>query len=252
MRGTDARTGKPLSGLAHLRQSIRDILTTPLGSRVMRRNYGSRLFDLVDNPLNEQTLVEIFAATAEALIQWEPRIRVTRVQARSVNGLITGTGKTGTVTNTTPVPGPIIAMRFVKEAPAAKYSGDMTAVPPGDQIKWSSNGSAIQPDPLSGPAEWWRLQSEEDGWSVYQDVLTFPEEGDPFYTNGGSWGGTGGTSPELADWGEGIRVEAIRAPAPPIVSLSQAPPSLGHIEIDLEGIYLPTGQPVFLDGIVLK
>jgi len=68
MRGTDAKTGKPLSGVAHLRQSIRDILTTPLGSRVMRRNYGSRLFDLVDNPLNDQTLVEIFAATAEALI----------------------------------------------------------------------------------------------------------------------------------------------------------------------------------------
>jgi phage baseplate assembly protein W len=89
MRGTDARTGKPTSGLAHLRQSIRDILTTPLGSRIMRRNYGSRLFDLVDNPLNETTLVEIFAATAEALQQWEPRLRITRVQARSINGVST-------------------------------------------------------------------------------------------------------------------------------------------------------------------
>jgi phage baseplate assembly protein W len=89
MRGTDARTGKPISGLAHLRQSIRDILTTPLGSRIMRRNYGSRLFDLVDNPLNETTLVEIFAATAEALQQWEPRLRITRVQARSINGVST-------------------------------------------------------------------------------------------------------------------------------------------------------------------
>ncbi len=83
MRGTDSTTGKALSGVAHLRQSIRDILTTPLGSRVMRREYGSRLFDLVDNPLNEVTLVEIFAATAEALIRWEPRLRVQRVQARS-------------------------------------------------------------------------------------------------------------------------------------------------------------------------
>ena len=86
MRGTDAKTGKPLSGLAHLRQSIKDILTTPLGSRVMRRNYGSRLFDLVDNPLNEETIINIFAATAEALQQWEPRIRVLRVQAREVLG----------------------------------------------------------------------------------------------------------------------------------------------------------------------
>jgi phage baseplate assembly protein W len=85
MRGTDATTGKPLSGLDHLRQSIRDILTTPLGSRVMRREYGSRLFDLVDNPLNDATIIELFAATAEALLRWEPRIKVQRVQARSTS-----------------------------------------------------------------------------------------------------------------------------------------------------------------------
>ena len=84
MRGTSAITGKTLDGLAHLRQSIRDILTTPVGSRVMRREYGSRLFDLVDNPLNDQTLVEIFAATAEAILRWEPRLRVTRVQAQAL------------------------------------------------------------------------------------------------------------------------------------------------------------------------
>lgn len=84
MRGTDATTGKRLSGIEHLRQSIRDILTTPLGSRVMRREYGSRLFDLIDNPLNEVTLVEIFAATAEALMTWEPRLKVLRVQAASL------------------------------------------------------------------------------------------------------------------------------------------------------------------------
>ncbi len=84
MRGTDARTGKPLSGINHLRQSIRDILTTPLGSRVMRRDYGSRLFDLLDNPLNDVTIVEIYAATAEALMTWEPRIQVQRVQVSSL------------------------------------------------------------------------------------------------------------------------------------------------------------------------
>ena len=84
----DSTTGKPLEGLAHLRQSVRDILTTPLGSRVMRRNYGSRLFDLIDAPLNAATLVEIYAATAEALVRWEPRLRIQQVQARSV-----GTGK---------------------------------------------------------------------------------------------------------------------------------------------------------------
>lgn len=84
MRGIQSTTGKALSGLDHLRQSIRDILTTPLGSRVMLRDYGSRLFDLVDAPINRQTIVDIYAATVEALAKWEPRIAVSRVFATSV------------------------------------------------------------------------------------------------------------------------------------------------------------------------
>lgn len=79
MRGTNATTGKPLSGLDHLRQSIRDILTTPVGSRVMRRDYGSRLFQLVDSPVNRRTIVDIYAATIEALLRWEPRVTPRRV-----------------------------------------------------------------------------------------------------------------------------------------------------------------------------
>jgi phage baseplate assembly protein W len=77
----DSSSGKGLAGLDHLRQSVRDILTTPLGSRVMRREYGSRLFSLVDAPINQSTLVEIYAATATALRRWEPRIAVESVSA---------------------------------------------------------------------------------------------------------------------------------------------------------------------------
>lgn len=83
MDGIDASTGKRLGGLAHLRQSLRDILTTPLGSRVMRREYGSRLFQLVDAPLNRSTLVDLYAATAEAIERWEPRFQLTLVRAVS-------------------------------------------------------------------------------------------------------------------------------------------------------------------------
>lgn len=83
MNGIDATTGKRLSGLDHLRQSIRDILRTPIGSRVMRRDYGSRLFQLIDAPMNRSTLLDLYAATAEALATWEPRIRVDMVQATS-------------------------------------------------------------------------------------------------------------------------------------------------------------------------
>lgn len=63
----NAQTGKPLEGIEHLKQSVRDILTTPIGSRVMRRDYGSRLFELIDNPTNPETVAEIIAASAEAL-----------------------------------------------------------------------------------------------------------------------------------------------------------------------------------------
>ena len=84
MNGIDATNGKSLSGLDHLRQSIIDILTTPIGTRVMRREYGSRLFDLVDAPMNRATIVEIYAAAAEALQRWEPRFKLERIQAVSV------------------------------------------------------------------------------------------------------------------------------------------------------------------------
>ena len=43
-------TGQRLEPLAHLRQSIGDILSTPIGSRVMRREYGSLVPALIDKP----------------------------------------------------------------------------------------------------------------------------------------------------------------------------------------------------------
>jgi len=82
--GADRFTGKPLSGLAHLRQSVTDILTTPIGSRVMRREYGSQLFAFVDSPVNAAQIVRIIAATAAALIKWEPRLSLDRVVVESV------------------------------------------------------------------------------------------------------------------------------------------------------------------------
>jgi hypothetical protein len=78
--GMAAATGRPLGDIDHIRQSVRDILTTPIGSRLMRREYGSLLPDLVDQPLNGATLLRAYAATVMALVRWEPRLRITRVQ----------------------------------------------------------------------------------------------------------------------------------------------------------------------------
>ncbi|MCC5882478.1 MAG: GPW/gp25 family protein [Halomonas sp.] len=84
MTGMNASTGRALTDLAHIRQSVRDILTTPIGSRVMRRDYGSLLPELIDAPLNDATLLQAYAASIMAIIRWEPRIRVTAIR-RSVS-----------------------------------------------------------------------------------------------------------------------------------------------------------------------
>lgn len=85
MSGMNRLTGRPIDGIEHLAQSIADILGTPLGSRVERRTYGSLWFRLIDQPDNASTRVRLYSATAGALMKWEPRIRLSRVQ------LLTGT-----------------------------------------------------------------------------------------------------------------------------------------------------------------
>lgn len=80
MIGIDANTGKRLDGTAHLVQSIGDILFTPIGTRVGRRDYGSLLLELIDKAMNAAGKLRLVAAIADALRRWEPRIRLTRVR----------------------------------------------------------------------------------------------------------------------------------------------------------------------------
>ncbi len=80
MTGMSRTTGLAIADLEHLRQSIADILTTPLGSRLMRRDYGSLLPELIDQPLHGVTVTRLYAASAAALMRWEPRLRLSRVQ----------------------------------------------------------------------------------------------------------------------------------------------------------------------------
>lgn len=80
MPGMNDRTGRRLAGLEHIRQSVADILTTPIGTRVMRREYGSLLPELIDRPLNDALLLQAYSAVVIALLRWEPRIRITAVR----------------------------------------------------------------------------------------------------------------------------------------------------------------------------
>jgi phage baseplate assembly protein W len=85
MTGMDRASGKPLADLLHLRQSITDILSTPIGSRIMRREYGSRLFKRIDAPITGELIAEIYADVVEALFNYEPRFEATNVTVVSMD-----------------------------------------------------------------------------------------------------------------------------------------------------------------------
>lgn len=79
MAGMSRTAGTALDGLDHITQSVRDILGTMIGTRVGRRDYGSLLPELIDQPMNGANILRLYAATAVALARWENRIRLKRI-----------------------------------------------------------------------------------------------------------------------------------------------------------------------------
>ncbi|WP_047238102.1 GPW/gp25 family protein [Chromobacterium subtsugae] len=78
--GMNPQTGRAISDADHIRQSIARILTTPRGSRIQRREFGSLLPELVDQPLNGRTRMQAMAASVMALATWEPRIELSAIR----------------------------------------------------------------------------------------------------------------------------------------------------------------------------
>jgi phage baseplate assembly protein W len=81
--GMSRGTGRSVEDLAHIQQSIADILVTPVGTRVMRRDYGSLLSELIDRPQNDALRLQIMAACYGAILKWEPRVRLTGITFNS-------------------------------------------------------------------------------------------------------------------------------------------------------------------------
>jgi phage baseplate assembly protein W len=61
---------------ADIRQAIRIILGTALGERVMRPDFGCRIHELIFWPANQETANIAERYVREALLRWEPRIRI--------------------------------------------------------------------------------------------------------------------------------------------------------------------------------
>ena len=60
----------PVTGWLEVELSLRTILTTPRGSRVMRREFGMNFAELLDRPQNSETMLRAYLAIVEAI---EPR-----------------------------------------------------------------------------------------------------------------------------------------------------------------------------------
>lgn len=63
-----------------IRQSIRIILFTNRGERVMRPDFGAGLNEFVFEPINTTTMAALETRVRESLIEWEARIDVDEVK----------------------------------------------------------------------------------------------------------------------------------------------------------------------------
>lgn len=90
--GVDGRGGIALArGSDEIEQAISIILATPIGARVMRPRFGSRIHELVYAPMNAATATAAGHYVREALGYWEPRIHVVDVAAEPdprIDGLL--------------------------------------------------------------------------------------------------------------------------------------------------------------------
>ncbi|EMN5862943.1 GPW/gp25 family protein [Pluralibacter gergoviae] len=85
--GMNRSSGRSLTDTDHIRQSLSDILHTPVGSRVMRRQYGSLLSAMIDQPQTPALELQIMVACYMAVLQWEPRVQLSAVTTeRQFNG----------------------------------------------------------------------------------------------------------------------------------------------------------------------
>ncbi len=82
MAGIDRRTGKVIDNLASAYQGVEVALTTRIGSRVMLREFGGGVAEL----LGRLVTPDLFAAWRQligtAIDLWEPRFRVRRVSLK--------------------------------------------------------------------------------------------------------------------------------------------------------------------------
>lgn len=90
-----------LANIQELARALRNMIRTgiivetdltPVGSRVMRRDYGSLLASMIDQPQTPALELQIKVACYMAVLKWEPRVTLSSVTTeRSFDGRMTVT-----------------------------------------------------------------------------------------------------------------------------------------------------------------
>ena len=75
-------TGAKIDQNGHIRQSINTILSTVIGTRIQRRQFGSFLFDMVDRSLTPRTQQLLIAVIAHAIAAYETRVSLESTQIK--------------------------------------------------------------------------------------------------------------------------------------------------------------------------
>lgn len=68
-----------------IHQSLEILLSTSLGERVMQPRYGANLKDYIYDPLNNSVIGFLRDLIANAILFYEPRIKVTRINITAVD-----------------------------------------------------------------------------------------------------------------------------------------------------------------------
>lgn len=67
-------------GVSDIDSSIRMVLMTAPGERLMRPQFGCRIWELMFEPINANTLGHMSEAVREAIGRWEPRVQLDDVR----------------------------------------------------------------------------------------------------------------------------------------------------------------------------
>ena len=79
------RSIRIVASKGHCSGGVETHLLTAPGERLMRPNFGCRIWELMFEPINANTLGLMAVAVREALGQWEPRVDVENVVVEPVD-----------------------------------------------------------------------------------------------------------------------------------------------------------------------